>query len=170
MLTFHQIKRGWPYDFERLLGSPAKVDGKKRFYSLEQIEAVERTPEYHRHIEATRLAALPLFQRLIESPMESLRFKDFRELKCGRDALSKLDWSDLKERQSNHDTYSIIEAFEADVRNQAACMRWLLRGLPLDKAIRKTKTDLEVGKNAIGVKRKKPTMDGATCKAIIYGN
>ena len=43
---------------------------------------------------------------------------------------------------------AIIDAFPGDPDNQAKALRWVLRGLLPDRAIRKVKTDLEVSENA----------------------
>lgn len=45
-------------------------------------------------------------------------------------------------------------AFETDAQ-RASCLRWVLRGLPLDKAIRKVETDAEIAANAIDAQRKR---------------
>ena len=80
-------------------------------------------------------------------PMERLKFQDFRELKAGRDEMSRLRLPALRERVGA-ETRDVVEATFDDDRHQATCFRWLLRGLNVDKAIRKVKTDAEVSENA----------------------
>lgn len=82
-----------------------------------------------------------------QMPMERLRFQDFRELKAGRDEMSKLRHPALRERVGV-EAHDAVEAAFDDDRHQATCFRWLLRGLNVDKAIRKVKTDAEVSENA----------------------
>ena len=47
---------------------------------------------------------------------------------------------------------SQIEEIEKTGSNTASILRWMLRGLDQDKAIRKVKTDEEVSQNAIRAK------------------
>jgi hypothetical protein len=83
-------------------------------------------------------------------PMERLKFADFKSLKCGRDELSRLRLPQLMERLSADEWRAITGEFE-NASDQSACARWRIRGLALDKAIRKVTTDIEVRMNAIGV-------------------
>ncbi len=89
--------------------------------------------------------ATPL-QRIIDTPMRRLRFRDFTRLKVGgRDKFSNVRLKRLKEMVPDHIE---VEAVLEDEKDVASCLRWILRGLPLHKAIRKVKTDLEVAENA----------------------
>jgi hypothetical protein len=90
-------------------------------------------------------------QYVIQTPMEHLRFRDFMELKCGWDEYSKLRLPALREMAPEHELVDVV--LEENERQIAACLRWMLRGLPIDKAIRKVQTDEEVARNAIGIKR-----------------
>ena len=76
--------------------------------------------------------------------MESLGFKDFVQLKCGRDEFSRMKLSDLQMAVSHPDCLAVTADFPDDPKAEASCLRWILRGLPADKAIRKIRTDLEV--------------------------
>ena len=90
------------------------------------------------------------FIHVLRAPMESLRFRDFVRLKVGgRDEFSGLGLDQLKQMVPEH--LKVAEAIE-DEAATASCLRWMLRGLPLDKAIRKVRTDLEVAENAKAVK------------------
>ncbi|MGE3778398.1 MAG: hypothetical protein AB7F89_14520 [Pirellulaceae bacterium] len=89
-------------------------------------------------------------RRVVRTPMQFLRFQDFMRLKVGgRDEYSGLRLDQLKQLVPEHS--KVAEAIE-DEAAIASCLRWMLRGLPLDKAIRKVRTDLEVAENAKGVK------------------
>lgn len=78
-------------------------------------------------------------QYVIQTPMERLRFRDFMELKCGWDEYSKLRLPALREMVPDHQLVDVT--LEGDDKQIAACLRWMLRGLPIDKAIRKVNTD-----------------------------
>ncbi len=90
------------------------------------------------------------FNHVLRTPMESLRFRDFVRLKVGgRDEFSGLGLDQLKQMVPEH--LKVADAIEGEA-SIASCLRWVLRGLPLDKAIRKVRTDLEVAENAKAVK------------------
>ena len=80
--------------------------------------------------------------------MEALRFRDFHNLTSGQDAFSRLKLPDLLSNFAPAAVNAIIDAFPGDPDNQAKALRWVLRGLLPDRAIRKVKTDLEVSENA----------------------
>jgi ribonuclease HI len=81
------------------------------------------------------------------------RFKDFRELKSGRDEFSKLRGESLLARipksiqEHAKETLDICE--NEDVLLVDRVYRWWLRGLRIDTAIRKVRVDSEVARNAI---------------------
>lgn len=79
--------------------------------------------------------------------MSKLRFRDFQRLKSGRDCYSRMKYDSLVGTISELDRQQIAEQLPEN-ENQAKVMRWMLRGLPLDKAVRKVKTDLEISANA----------------------
>jgi hypothetical protein len=60
------------------------------------------------------------------------------------------------------DHAAVDGVFEKDAQ-KAACLRWVLRGLPLDKAIRKVETDAEIAANAIDAQRKRRADLDADC-------
>jgi hypothetical protein len=90
---------------------------------------------------------MTLLDYIITSPMDRLRFRDFLRLKCGRDELSRRRLPDLVSAVSAEVAETIRIAF-VNEKHQAAALRWHLRGLPVEKAIRKIKTDIEVSENA----------------------
>lgn len=90
--------------------------------------------------------------RIAPIPMDRLRFKDFASLKCGRDEFSKLRLPKLTAMVDQQVVEVASGAFD-DGKDVAACLRWVLRGLPVDKAIRKVKTDLEISENARAARR-----------------
>lgn len=86
---------------------------------------------------------------IVSTPMRSLRFRDFVGLKVGGcDKYSRIRLSRLKELVPEH---AIVAAMIDGDASIASCLRWILRGLSLEKAIRKVKTDQEVAHNAKGV-------------------
>jgi ribonuclease HI len=87
-------------------------------------------------------------ERIENTPMESLSFKDFLQLKSGRDRFSKMKLADLKTAVSHSDCQSVSSVFADDPKAEATCLRWILRGLTAEKAIRKIKTDAEVASKA----------------------
>jgi hypothetical protein len=96
-----------------------------------------------------RPPAIPLqsqseLDRIIVTPMESLSFKDFVRLKCGRDEFTRTKLTDLKTAVSHPDCLAAAAEFPDESKAEASCLRWILRGLPAEKAIRKIRTDLAV--------------------------
>lgn len=89
---------------------------------------------------------------IVRTPMEALRFRDFVNLKSGRDSWSAMRLDTLRELVAIHDVHQIADEWPHDEREQARCLRWIVRGLPLDKAIRKVRTDAEVRDNAISAR------------------
>ena len=87
-----------------------------------------------------------LLTQVAQAPMAALKFHDFKNLKSGRDEFSRLKLAQLRERFSAADREQVEEGF--DDKLAAQCYRWMLRGLPLDKAVRKVRVDLEVSMNA----------------------
>lgn len=95
-----------------------------------------------------------LWNKIVNTPMEELQYEDFKRLKFGRDKYSEIPLSELKKRVNQIDYQRASEVFDKK-SNLANCLRHLLRGLPLNKAIRKVKTDLDHRKNAIHSQRRK---------------
>jgi ribonuclease HI len=86
--------------------------------------------------------------RIISAPLSSLGFKDFLQLKCGRDRFSTMKLAELKTSVPRSDCVIVSSDFPDDPKAEATCLRWMLRGLPVDKAVRKVKTDAEVAAKA----------------------
>jgi len=87
-------------------------------------------------------------ERIANTPIESLSFKEFLQLKSGRDQFSKMTLADLKTAVPHSDCDSVSREFAGDPKAEATCLRWVLRGLPAEKAIRKVKTDAEIAARA----------------------
>jgi hypothetical protein len=80
--------------------------------------------------------------------MKDPKFRDFMALKVGgKDEYSRLGYAALKTRMTPDDIAKVEEALELH-GERAKVYRWILRGLPVDYAIRRVKTDLEVTANA----------------------
>lgn len=89
---------------------------------------------------------------VIRTPMERLKFRDFARLKSGRNDMSNLRLPQLRRLVPDHAAVDAV--FEKDAQ-RASCLRWVLRGLPLDKAIRKVETDAEIAASAIEAHRER---------------
>jgi hypothetical protein len=86
----------------------------------------------------------PALDKIINAPCDSLNFGDFAKLKSGRDSFSGMKLPELQDSVSVMDQRSIVETFVQNESAQASCLRWMLRGLDCQKAIRKVQTDLEI--------------------------
>lgn len=73
------------------------------------------------------------------------KFSDYVALKSGRDRFSSMNEEALKALCSENDV-ATIESTENSAARLSA-LRWTLRGLPPNMAIRKAKTDMELAKN-----------------------
>ena len=86
-------------------------------------------------------------QEIVAAPMSELRFRHFASLKVGgRDRFTPLRLAEL--RLLVTDSHILDAALDHDETAVASCLRWVLRGLPIDKAIRKVRTDLEIAEQA----------------------
>lgn len=81
------------------------------------------------------------------------KFRDYAELKSGRDKFSAMKTDALLEHLAINDTPNKIKSL--DISNQQKVLRWMARGLPEDMAIRKVKTDLEISENANSSKKQR---------------
>jgi hypothetical protein len=91
-----------------------------------------------------------VLDRVVGTACESLSFGDFAKLKSGRDSYSGMKIAQLQDAVSMMDHSSIVETFPQNESAQASCLRWMMRGLDCQKAIRKVKTDLEISQRATG--------------------
>ena len=78
---------------------------------------------------------------------EHLKFKDFRNLKSGRDKYSNMRIDQLAELIDVDDFCELFFVLEYEDYVASAC-RWILRGLCFEKALRKVAVDIEVSLNA----------------------
>src|SRR5579862_7593228 len=69
-------------------------------------------------------------ERIANTPMGSLTFKDFKDLKCGRDQFSKMKLNELEAAIDRLEVPSLTVEFQEDSKAKASCTRWMLRGLP----------------------------------------
>lgn len=69
---------------------------------------------------------------IIETPMGTLRFRDFARIKSGRDQYSRIPLSRLKTLVPVY--AEAAEALVGGEKSLASCLRWMLRGLPVEKA------------------------------------
>jgi hypothetical protein len=101
------------------------------------------------HLATPKSQSESALDRICNTPGKSLSFGDFAKLKSGRDSFSGMKLPQLQDAVSVMDQRSIVEAFPQVESAQASCLRWVLRGLDCDKAIRKVQTDLEISEKAI---------------------
>lgn len=88
-----------------------------------------------------------MINRLQKKKMSQLRFKDFMNLKTfGRDSVSSMKESDLIALINPNDI-KIIQDENLPKEFQLMAYRWIVRGLQVNYAIRKVKTDMEVREN-----------------------
>ena len=79
---------------------------------------------------------LVTIQEIVATPMSKLRFRDFANLKVGgRDRFTPLRLAEL--RLLVTDRHILDAALDHDETAVASCLRWMLRGLPIEKAVRK---------------------------------
>ncbi|MDK2911836.1 MAG: ribonuclease [Methanolobus sp.] len=72
-------------------------------------------------------------------------FKSFAGLKVGGfDRFSRTGLDELREQAGKDASALAVKEFREDERHQASALRWMLRGLAVDLAIRKVKTDIEI--------------------------
>lgn len=98
-----------------------------------------------------RKCAERIVQLNVKDP-KNLRFKDFASLKTfGRDKVSGMKYEELE----NTVTKEQLELIKSSVDDQYVLpvLRWHKRGLFLDLAIRKVKTDVEIAQNAMPYKK-----------------
>lgn len=88
-------------------------------------------------------------ERINNTPVDDLCFKDFLRLKVGgRDEFSALWGKRLESKVSQDILARLQETFPHDRKSQHSAIRWVLRGLETTRAIRKVETDLAVSENA----------------------
>lgn len=76
---------------------------------------------------------------------ESVSFKELLGLRVGgRDRCSEMRWQELREAAGAAAVRACVEAFAEDARSQAAALRWALRGLAVEHAIKKVQADAQV--------------------------
>lgn len=86
-------------------------------------------------------------QRFYKIKPSNRKFRDYANLKTfGIDKFSRLKKEALYERSLKVHIDEVEKAFE-DEKDIASTLKWILRGLECEDAIRKTKTDLEIASN-----------------------
>lgn len=105
--------------------------------------------------EVTADESLSPLEIVVCTPMEGLRFRHFAALKSGRDEFTRIRLPKLKEEVPTDDVETVVAEFIEDEKRQASCLRWVLRGLPLDKAIRKVRVDAEITDNVVQARRRR---------------
>ena len=75
------------------------------------------------------------------------KFRDYADLRSGRD-----DWTALRidalRIEAGQEVAGAAASYGLDGVSEASALRWVLRGLPLEMAVRKVKTDRELADNA----------------------
>ncbi|WP_407355178.1 ribonuclease HI family protein [Methanolobus sp. WCC5] len=74
-------------------------------------------------------------------------FRSFAKLKVGGlDAFSRKRLDELKKEAGKNPSSQVLKEFPDDASLQASALRWMLRGLAMDLAIRKVKVDAQIAK------------------------
>jgi hypothetical protein len=94
-------------------------------------------------IRAVAFDGTPL-DKLRSLPLEKLRREDFAAVKSGRDEFSAMRKAKLVEAVATQDYETICTPLEKE-KYQLSALRWMLRGLSVEKAIRKVEVDREIG-------------------------
>ena len=79
------------------------------------------------------------------------QFRDYKNLKSGRDRFSQKNLASLKKLIPENVQAEIAENWDGNDIYLAKVYRWYLRGLPATMAIIKVRTDAEIEKNVTGV-------------------
>lgn len=96
---------------------------------------------------AVNLRCEGMIRRINKKNSKDLRFRDFANLKTfGRDKVSSMKEPMLVASLPESDV-KIIESMFDSKSDQIAAMRWQVRGLSCEYAIRKVKTDIEIRNN-----------------------
>jgi hypothetical protein len=85
-----------------------------------------------------------LAAKLSKSLMLTAVDRELAAMKSGRDQFSRLRKPGLIEAVGDDAWTHIASKFEKE-KYQLSAARWLLRGLPIEKAIRKVEVDREIG-------------------------
>jgi ribonuclease HI len=86
-------------------------------------------------------------KRIIELNSNT-KFSDFAKLKSGYDRFSDLTLANLQ-KISPSEISNTVKAYMYDEYWQAKALRWYLRGLPINLAIKKILVDQEISLNAM---------------------
>jgi len=78
------------------------------------------------------------------------KFKDYKNLKSGRDEFTNKQLPGLKKLVPEEVQQQIEQQWDGNDTYLAKVYRWYLRGLPPDMAIKKVKTDAEIEENVTG--------------------
>lgn len=118
-------------------------------------DAMPRTVERKVIVHSNSSATSPLQMQIRELNLHpSPGFKAFAGLKVGGfDQFSRMDLDKLKDQAGKNAAALALKEFPQDVQHQASALRWMLRGLATDLAIRKVKTDIELGNNRMKGKK-----------------
>ena len=81
-------------------------------------------------------------------PEADLRFAHFAALRSGRDRYSGMSLAALR-MAVGEDAADCVESEVPDPARLASALRWMLRGLPIARAIRKARVDAEVSMRAL---------------------
>jgi hypothetical protein len=116
-------------------------------------------PEFRQKIPSMKKLSVPQFgitsneiSNFINK--KNKKFKDFAQLKSGRDNFSKMKQNEL-ENSINNDIIQKLKKYNFDDENLCKIYRWILRGLSFDDAVHKIKVDNEISENAKNSKKSK---------------
>lgn len=121
--------------------------GKQADYTLNAPKIITwpTKPEVISKEKAKGSVALPLpeaIESALNAPTQQDKERKLLYLKAGRDEFSKLKADAIEARITPDDAEMIKKEFHAD-RDRLKAMRWILRGLPVEDAIKKTNLDYD---------------------------
>lgn len=118
----------------------------------QQITARQPKPAERKVIADTNTASVSSVLRIKINELNtdpSPGFKSFAQLKVGgRDSFSSIRIEELRESAGKEATGLAKKEFPDDLQHQASALRWMLRGLAAELAIRKVKVDAEISKRS----------------------
>lgn len=137
----NEASRQWLQSLHDWLTSTLDLTGRRYHVTSRRPFSLPRLPE-----DAATTVVRQDIQQLVRKGRRA-KFRDFAALKSGRDEYSHLRYNELIARLSATDTTPII-ASNLSESDQAAACRWVLRGLPVEMALRKVRVDREIRHNA----------------------
>lgn len=82
------------------------------------------------------------------------RFREYASLRSGRDQYTRMGLARLRQELPRNVVAQVErELADEGEKHIASTLRWVLRGLPVDHAIRRERVSIEIGDNARGARQ-----------------